>query len=74
MEWNSATSDMNPYFPVPPCEHGGPLQVHNFFLPDTPNGQIVMEVPYRYTLIETLNGFAGLFYRYKIVLLPKTLN
>jgi len=26
MEWTSATSDMNPYFPVPPCEHGGPLQ------------------------------------------------
>ena len=22
----SLTSDMNPYFPVPPCEYGGPLQ------------------------------------------------
>lgn len=26
MEWNSWSSDMNPYFPVPPCEHGGPMQ------------------------------------------------
>jgi hypothetical protein len=26
MEWSSATSDMNPYFPVPPCEYGGPFQ------------------------------------------------
>ena len=23
---NSLLSDFNPYFPVPPCEYGGPLQ------------------------------------------------
>ncbi|XP_023346755.1 uncharacterized protein LOC111715638 [Eurytemora carolleeae] len=26
VEWQSWSSDMNPYFPVPPCEYGGPLQ------------------------------------------------
>ena len=26
VESNSLTADFNPYFPVPPCEHGGPLQ------------------------------------------------
>ena len=26
VEWNSIFSDSNPYFPVPPCEYGGPLQ------------------------------------------------
>ena len=26
MEANSLTSDMNPYFPVPACEYGGPFQ------------------------------------------------
>jgi hypothetical protein len=25
-EYNSLMSDSNPYFPVPPCEYGGPLQ------------------------------------------------
>eukprot|EP00088_Acartia_fossae_P045731 TRINITY_DN49282_c0_g1_i1.p1 TRINITY_DN49282_c0_g1~~TRINITY_DN49282_c0_g1_i1.p1 ORF type:complete len:201 (+),score=40.49 TRINITY_DN49282_c0_g1_i1:46-648(+) len=42
MEWNSWTSDMNPYFPVPPCEHGGPMQAvlagdyRSVFIMDTP--------------------------------------
>jgi len=26
VEWQSWSSDMNPFFPVPPCEYGGPLQ------------------------------------------------
>eukprot|EP00088_Acartia_fossae_P005459 TRINITY_DN12433_c0_g1_i1.p1 TRINITY_DN12433_c0_g1~~TRINITY_DN12433_c0_g1_i1.p1 ORF type:complete len:191 (-),score=22.64 TRINITY_DN12433_c0_g1_i1:142-714(-) len=26
VEWQNWSSDMNPYFPVPPCEYGGPLQ------------------------------------------------
>ena len=25
-EWTNIWSDSNPYFPVPPCEYGGPLQ------------------------------------------------
>ena len=25
-EWTNVWSDSNPYFPVPPCEHGGPLE------------------------------------------------
>ena len=27
VEWNSLWSDNNPYFPIRPCEYGGPLQV-----------------------------------------------
>ena len=27
VESNSFTSDLHPYYPVPPCRHGGPLQV-----------------------------------------------
>lgn len=26
VEWQNWSSDMNPYFPVPPCEYGGPMQ------------------------------------------------
>ena len=25
-EWTNVWSDSNPYFPVPPCEYGGPLE------------------------------------------------
>ena len=25
-EWTNIWSDSNPYFPLPPCEYGGPLQ------------------------------------------------
>ena len=25
-EWTNIWSDSNPYFPVPPCEYGGPLK------------------------------------------------
>ena len=25
-EWSNIWSDSNPYFPVPPCEYGGPLE------------------------------------------------
>ena len=25
-EFNNLMSDSNPYFPVPPCEYGGPLE------------------------------------------------
>lgn len=43
MEWNSWSSDMNPYFPVPPCEYGGPAQAvlagdyKSVFIMDSPD-------------------------------------